>query len=406
MKKRYFLISLIFIFIFSLCGCNNKLSTKEKVDDFNYMYNVLKSNYPFFGVNKRVNGVDWLSKKNEYIKRIKASTTDDEFFTTLNGILGELNNKHTCMLDENQYLYLKSMYDADKKINKAWLDQLNSKKAIARYLGDKNDLNSSNVNNSSNSTQNNVIPNNYETKILDQGKTAYLSIKTLNPFNIDEDMKGIKPFLKGIANYKTLIIDIRGNGGGDSDYWGKNLVPMLISKPLTTKGYLVYRGSSFQEKFLKCRNGFGYQGIETVKNIDKEGLKNAPPELKKDFKYYMKYESTVTPKDSIGFKGKIYLLVDKDVYSSSEMFASFCKSTGFATIIGERTGGDGIAEDPILCTLPNSGYVFRFPQQLGLIADGTCNEEFKTEPDIKVSASKGSTLTNDEAVKKVLEITK
>lgn len=56
--------------------------------------------------------------------------------------------------------------------------------------------------------------------------------------------------------------------------------------------------------------------------------------------------------------------------------------------------------------LPNSGYIFRFTGEMGLTSDGTCNEEFKTEPDIKVYAGRGSTLMNDQAIQKVIEFEK
>lgn len=45
------------------------------------------------------------------------------------------------------------------------------------------------------------------------------------------------------------------------------------------------------------------------------------------------------------------------VYSASESFAVFCQETGFATLVGSPTGGDGIgALDPVFLQLPNSGH--------------------------------------------------
>ena len=86
--------------------------------------------------------------------------------------------------------------------------------------------------------------------------------------------------------------------------------------------------------------------------------------------------------NSIKFKGNIYLLVDDSVYSSSETLASFCKETGLAKLVGTKTGGDGIGIDPIQINLPNSGYVLRFPNNLGVTSSGSINELDKTSPDI------------------------
>lgn len=67
------------------------------------------------------------------------------------------------------------------------------------------------------------------------------------------------------------------------------------------------------------------------------------------------------------------------------MLASFAKETKMATLVGERTGGDGIGSDPMLIDLPNSGYVLRFPKEIGITEKGSINELEKTQPDIVVS---------------------
>lgn len=79
------------------------------------------------------------------------------------------------------------------------------------------------------------------------------------------------------------------------------------------------------------------------------------------------------------------MLVDEGVYSASENFAAFCKNTGFATLVGEPTGGDGGIADPMLFTLPESGLVVRFSVFYGLNADGSGNEAAGTQPDYTVS---------------------
>jgi len=405
--NKIIIILILIIFGFIGCGLNydknsgeisninsKQLTEKEKLDDFEYMYIILKENYPFFEVNKRINGVDWLARKDDYISRIKATPNDESFFSTLNVILSDLNNGHTGMLDKNFYLYFKSVFEKNSKIDGAWLEQVNNPKTVGRYS-------SMQGKESSNYSSESIIPNNVNTKDLEKGKIAYLAIHSFNTFNIDEDMKIIRPYLEGIKNYNALIIDIRGNGGGDDEYWSKNIVPMLINKPLDEKQYIAYRGGDFLEQFIKNRIGGGYEKLEPISSIYEENLKCLPPELKEDFKYYFECLNHYEPENSIGYKGKIYLLIDDGVFSASEAFAIFAKSTGFATLVGNRTSGDGIGWDPAVCALPNSGYVFRFTQEMGLVSDGACNFEEKTEPDIKVSYERSS---NDQAIQAVLKL--
>ena len=413
MKKLITPIVLVFIIMILITGCKqdnnqltipsiseaNQLSQKEKLDDFEYMYDILQENFPFFEVNKRLNGIDWLGKKDEYMDLIKSTKSDDEFYASLNSILGELHNGHTNMLDEQEYFLHKRFFTLNSDSYSAWLQQLNIEKAINRYS--QNDTGKE-PGSTIGTTNSNIVTDNVRTEILVQDKAAYLYIKSLRYSNIEWDMKIIKPFLLSIKDYSKLIIDIRGNGGGSESYWTDNIVPMLISKPVSYKTYMAYRGGSFEEDFIKNKLGFGYEKLKPIIDIDAEGLKNYPPELKEDFKYYYMFENTINPKDSIDFEGKIYLLVDNGVYSSSEMFASFAKSTGFATLVGRRTGGDGIGQDPLVCVLPNSGYAFRFPMVMGLQSDGTCNNEFKTAPDIEMPTPRDENLMNDKAIQYIL----
>ncbi|MDR3595618.1 S41 family peptidase [Clostridium sp.] len=408
-KSKLIIIWMVMIFTLVGCGVNNgkpsndsnnisnkQLTEKEKLDDFEYMYTIIKENYPYLEVNKRLNGVDWLAKKDDYINRIKATPNDESFFNTLNVILSDLNNGHTQMLNKKNYSYIKSVCEKNSEIDQAWLEQMNKSKTVERYscMKEKDE---------SKSSSEIVRSNNVKTMDLEKGKIAYLAIHSFNTFNIDEDMKIIKPYLEQIKNYNDLIIDIRGNGGGDDKYWIDNIVPMLINEPLKEKLYLAFRGGDFLEPFVENRMG-GYKKLEPISDIYDENLKNLPPELKEDFKYYLKIISNYEPKNSVGFKGKIYLLVDKYVFSSSEEFAIFAKSTGFATLVGEKTGGDGLGDDPAVCALPNSGYVFRFTQEMGLVSDGACNFENKTEPDIIVPAEGNSDISKDQVIQTVLKL--
>ncbi|WP_229696208.1 S41 family peptidase [Paenibacillus albidus] len=133
-------------------------------------------------------------------------------------------------------------------------------------------------------------------------------------------------------------------------------------------------------------------------------MPNLPPEASTQFQSYSKWENNIVPFHPVGFKGKIFLLVDSRVYSAAEGFAVFAKNTNFATLVGARTGGDGIGIDPLLLALPHSGYVASFSFSMGLVSDGSCNEETKTLPDVEVDPDASRPLLDQPAVRRVLEL--
>lgn len=400
------------IFISTFVACGSKVDTsislteEQKIEDFNYLYKTIEENYPFLETNKRLNNVDWLSKKEEYLQRVKNTKSDIEFLITLNSILSELNNGHTHMItNSSQFRDLREIYS----MNKGWqkkvqLPVLNNKKALARYNINKNEkiqvLNQE-------KNENTEGIKNASTKDIVEGKIGYIYIpQMISYYNMGKDIELIDKYLNNIKEYQALIIDIRGNSGGDSYYWISYLVPKLIDKVYENTTYSFWKDGEIINNYLKKSKVKYSTGFGEVKDLDTTKLVNLPVEVKEDFKYYSKNTMEISPsEDSINFKGNIYMLVDKGVYSSSEAFASFAKQTGFATLIGERTGGDGIGSDPLLHMLPNSGYIFRFSKDMGTTADGTSNEEFKTEPDYEIQyAGKTGNFENDYCIKKVLEL--
>jgi len=91
--------------------------------------------------------------------------------------------------------------------------------------------------------------------------------------------------------------------------------------------------------------------------------------------------------DSIRYSGKIFVLTDTSTFSAADEFASFCKQTKWATVIGSFTagGGGGPHHHLVPLVLPNSRMVIYFPFALSLEPDGRSHDEFGTTPDIYVA---------------------
>lgn len=202
-------------------------------------------------------------------------------------------------------------------------------------------------------------------------------MRSLNELSNDTEI--LDEFASKIRDSRGLVIDIRGNGGGSSSYWMEFFLPKILDKPYKMSFYSFIK-DGYLYKDVIGREGYMRLTDENMKKIDADQV---ILDLISDFNYAKKFDLEVKPSDdSINYKGKIYLLIDNNVYSSSEMMASFCKETGLAKLVGQRSGGDGLGSDPIQVDLPRTGFVLRFSKEMGITESGSVNELEQTMPDI------------------------
>lgn len=382
------------------------LSKEDYIEDFNFAYNTLKEHYPFFEVNKKLYGVDWLANKEKYEAYIAESKNDEDFFTRMNYVLAELHNGHTHLMPEDfaMFMYtsyytmpknswrheIAKMYEKDNVRRRYNINNKTVKKYVAENMKRDDEVNK-------------TYSKNLMTKNIIEDKLAYIRIKSLiGDQYINQDKDIVINYLNEVKDYPFLIIDIRGNGGGYSTYWQEFLLPKIVDKKYETKDYLFIKSGELYKKIFEQMH-FN-NDVKTF--LDNSSFSRDVKDMLKDFDGYLVGGSTIEPnKDSIHFKGKIYLLVDNGVFSSAEMLASFCKETKLATLVGSRTAGDGIGFDPMQVDLPNTAFVMRFSNVMGVTESGSINELDQTMPDIIVQESeedKTGYLENQRIIKAVM----
>lgn len=423
--KTIIWLTLIFTFLIILTGCtdvSNKveissksttaeetikktdglesLTTEEKLEDFEYLYNLFKENYPFLEANKRLYGIDWLGNKEIYIERIKNTATDEEFIEAIEEILSHLNNGHVHLINKEDFpfTYISVTDPLNGEWIKPWGEVVKNKAVLDRYNFNESEVEKlrKEIHSSIDNPPTSPTPSAFEAKIIIPDEVAYLHISKMSGISKDKDGKELRKFYEEVKGCEKLIIDIRGNSGGSDTYWLENIIEPLINEPITVEYYGFARGK-YGDPFFQAKG----MDFRPLSDLDQETLNKIPYDVRENFDKYYLFTHTIEPKDPIGFKGKIYLIVDGAVYSSSESFAAFCKDSGFATLIGQTTGGDGRGINPVFFSLPNSGLLGRFSAVLCLNGDYTINEEVKTIPDIYVNTNGPIPLHNfsyDEAV--------
>lgn len=379
-----------------------QLSEQEKTADFDYLHNELRESYPYFGINKRSHDTDWLANKQDYVDAIKGTKNDKEFFKVLNGILNDLNNGHTDAYPTIIYEYFCDAYNqgvAQDPIYSLYVKELEKTDAARSKYWEEINLElffPERKNDSDETTEeaDSIVPENIEALFLDSSSTAVIHVKSFSYDYVENDAEKLKGLFEKSHDYKNLIIDIQGNDGGSTEYWMQNMLPHLIDETVSAPVFYGFKNSDRLRKFKPSY-------FENTIAFEEIGLPNIPDELKDGSYLFRKDSMTIEPASDKKYSGKIYLLVDSEVFSSSEALAFFCKATNFATVAGEKTSGDGVGTDPLLLTLPNSGIVIRFTGEMGLNPNGSANDETKTVPDLIIEAS-----DNNERREKLLDYIK
>jgi len=386
MRKKSVSVILMLFLVNLLYAQRNPLTCQQKVNDFLYAYDVLEENYPFFGSCIRQHGIDWLARKQQYVSMIEGTASDSAYIFTLKNIFNDLKDGHvnfnaTRFGNEGYYNTYKKIAAGNPHYAK-WVEVFENQNSRIDYWAEilKKAEKPNIPENPKNEAPRKNLPN-YSDTLINDGEIAIMTIRSFNYQKIEKDKAEVEAFLSKIGNSRYLIIDIQENGGGAVKYWKENIVQRLITDTVIYISNPIIKDGSVNRHFYKR---FFDQAILLSKT---SALQNVPDELLSQKFFTQISRDTLLPDAPFNFKGKIFLLVSKKVFSSSEGFAQFCKTTGWATLAGERTGGDGIGSDPSLILLPESGIIMGFPSLVGLNHDGSLNSEEKTKPDILISGA-------------------
>ncbi len=139
------------------------------------------------------------------------------------------------------------------------------------------------------------------------------------------------------ARAKTLIIDVRANGGGNDEMWIDGVLPYLATKP--------YRWASRFRKRVVVADPARHEAVGDI--VDGEVETWIPPQ----------------PDNPLRFAGRVFVLVGSATYSSAVVFSNVMQDFHFGKIAGQggsvraaQTGGTRRT------TLPNSGLIVVAPR--------------------------------------------
>ena len=125
--------------------------------------------------------------------------------------------------------------------NNSWqrsmVDVIKDEKVMNRYGINKEDLEKGENQENTESTSKHVNVN-ARVKDIVSGKVGYVEVpQMISFFEMDKDEKLLSDYFNKVKNYQALVIDIRGNSGGDSAYWMMYIVENLYQKPYSHTTY-------------------------------------------------------------------------------------------------------------------------------------------------------------------------
>jgi hypothetical protein len=221
---------------------------------------------------------------------------------------------------------------------------------------------------------------------------GYIRIFSLQGQYINSDSAIFQEFMKASnGKYKKLIIDIRGNGGGELNYWGENLVRPLIKEPKTyiqdsavRKGFFNWMGVRYYVFRWFMSNDLLQKDLYHIESIERTELKELSSQDWDVFRITKKF----TPGNSFPFNGKVYILTDQDTFSAADSFAYAAKCIKLGEVIGTNTGGSGGAfMAPVEICLPNSQIMLRMGIEMNFNDKNQPDQVFGTIPDFVLEPS-------------------
>lgn len=188
---------------------------------------------------------------------------------------------------------------------------------------------------------------------------------------------------------QNLIIDIRNNGGGNSEL-GDELLQYLVSKPFSQYEKTLVKYSDIRKEYLRKSSG-----------IDSTELKNYLQQISGTVSVINHLKNIIEPKDkNERFTGNVYLLTSGQTFSSAADFANAFKFYKAGKIIGSETGGFIISPGEVVeRQLPNSKLFLNVSSTIDFNIGATENDRHGVMPDIQVKPEESLNIALERLIK-------
>ena len=358
MKKAVLAFLMLLCFCIS-CAAPGAAESNLFLEDYDQLWEDLQKNYPFFPVLEQ-QGVDVDAIRQTYRTYAQNADTTEEFMKTLDLLFAKLYCfAHLSLIHKDRYVMLVESEALRDSVSFApWLEVLHDPVTEQAYA-------SLSASEPPRQTDAPPVTHSYYEDL----HTAYFRFPVMD----GQDQTIIADYLSQLSNVEHIIIDVTGNPGGSTLYWEE-----VIVKPFggswSAEFPVYYPDSPLVQKY------YGSQNLQPIVETN-----NLPPFVSalnaKWFSISGWDLHCGEPTVKNGVHAQRWVLIDGGGYSATEAFASFCKLTGWAKLVGTPTAGDGLGGQPILLQLKNTGLLVYFSTAMATNPDGSLNTAQGVSPD-------------------------
>ena len=340
MKKSKTFIGVVLSLLLILSGCaggngegttapksagnySYELTAEEKVAEYDALWDFLENDLGTYMDYADERGIDTSSIKDQYRDMVENTASFEEYFETLDEMLGEFDGvADLSLVDAEEFFSNKAMYDyiGEESIGNDWTEvekaPFNNDLSVKRYT----DLGEEGV---ESKTYQASTEQNIDLKEFDDNKNLFVDYPSFSSEFRDINNDQLNSRLSNDP-YEKVIIDISGNPGEDSMLWN-DLVSRLISEPLEYTTYQTFQG----EKAVEFIN-------ENIDSLDGGEIIQSD-----DDKVVVEITKTIEPNTEVTNNPENIYLVQGDNSGAASEFVNFAKNTGWATTIGEDIAGSG-----------------------------------------------------------------
>ena len=334
----------ILLSLFVFYGCDEMIVGADPENTPENNFGTFWKDFDRYYAQFSLRHIDWDSVYTLYHSQISLSTSDRQLFDIFSDIVLGINDMHVSVYTPMGDVYWKSMIPASYPSRSI----INAGKYVR-----------------SGAPQKSV----FEYRTCQDPASGYISIQSFagqggGLSKTDPRYFAIDDILSQWKNMKGIIIDVRGNGGGNS------------TNAETVAGRFADQSRVYL--YRRQKNGPGKDNFSSWKSM------------------------SIEPKGSYQFLKPVVVLTSRATESAAEMFVMAMQVLPYVTIVGDTTGG-GVGS-PVFRELPN-GWTYRLSTEIAADAQGRIIEGVGVFPDVHVLTTAADSATGiDRMLEKGIDI--